>query len=98
MSAHDIRAPKGRLEEAADLAGETNVGVRNASDGLDRCEDIIKGAAPLPHEVGNGQGGTARDSLGAVQQDTATACFCFLSYNSRRQLAKISLPGVYNFS
>lgn len=64
---------RGNVAVDADLAGETNVGVGNAPDGLDRHKDIIKRAVPLPHEVGNGQGGTSRNTLRAVQQDTATA-------------------------
>ena len=57
---------------SAHLACEAYVGVGNTADSLDRGQDLIKRSAPLPHEVGNGQGRTPRHALGAVQQDAAT--------------------------
>lgn len=59
----------------AHLASEADVGICNTPDTLDGCQDLIKGAPPLPHEVCNGQGGTSRDALRAMQQYPATSRF-----------------------
>lgn len=54
-----------------ELANEADIRVGNAAGSLDVDEDVVVAAALFPHEVGDGEGHTSGDTLGAMDEDFA---------------------------